>query len=298
MQIGVGGLLAEALDRLHEPAKLAPGDPVERDRLDPRAQARGEMEPHEQLPVRLLVERFEQTTLRVVATARERREQAGGAGVIRLVEVLQLRLEMLEQDVEVADRACRLAESLQRLAQAPTPVRIDVGARRAEERAAAPRRHAVPADVVGGRAEPYARIVDEQRAPLRLEHLPEPRRAAVAADRRGGNELLAADDACNEAHDLGGQREAGVPGLPFLDPLPVRERETPDDSGLRRQPRDRHPELLQVAVDGVVGVHDQVLALGPQPVAGRRSAASRRRGAGAETPDHRPAALLIVDHEE
>ena len=182
---------------------------------------------------------------------------------------------MVEQDVEVAGRSGRLAQSAEGLCQAATPVRVDVGTSRAEEGAAAARCDTVPADVLGRGAEANAWIVDEQCATLRLEHLAQARGAAVAADRRGWDQPLAADDAGDQPQDLGGQSQARVSRLPCFDPLTVREREAPDDSGLRREPRDRHAEAFEVAVDRVVVVHDQVLALRPEPVPGRGSADPR-----------------------
>ena len=112
---------------------------------------------------------------------------------------------MVEQDVEIAGRAGRLAQPAERLCEAPTPVRVDVGTRRAQEGPATACRDTVPADVLGRRAEANARIVDEQCATLRLEHLPQARCPAVAADRRGWDQILAGDHAGDEPQDLCGQ---------------------------------------------------------------------------------------------
>ena len=77
---------------------------------------------------------------------------------------------------------------------------------------------------------------------------------------------MAADDTVDQPRDLGRERESGVPWLPLLDNLATRQAEAPDNPCFEREPGDRHPELLEIAIDRVVVMRDTELRLGAQPV--------------------------------
>ena len=115
-------------------------------------------------------------------------------------------------------------------------------------------------------AEPRSRIVADQRNPLRLDSLTQTQRSRLAGERWPGNQRLAVDDAFDQARDLGRRCEPVVARLPFLDALAARQAKPPDHARLDREPRDRHPEPLEVTVDRVVPVLDRELALGAKPV--------------------------------
>ena len=168
--------------------------------------------------------------MRELAGVCDRAGERGRSVLVRLIELPQLRLEVTEEHIEVARRARRAAELAQRLGERPAPVRVDVPAGRAEEGTTAPRRDAMPAQVVRVVAEPDTWVVRQQTLPLRLEHLPQAQDPRVVAERRCGNQLLAAEDPADQRHDLGGRGETARAGLPGVDGFAATETQAPDDA--------------------------------------------------------------------
>ena len=134
--------------------------------------------------------------------------------------------------------------------------------------------------------------MSEQHLPLRLHHLAQSDRTRVIAQRRRGLELLAGDHPVDQARNLGGRCKSAVSGLPCLDLLASGKAQTPDDSGLGRQPRDRHTQPLEVAVHRVVVVRDGELVLGAHPVLVRRARLEPLRDREGSRPDRVPVRLL------
>ena len=91
--------------------------------------------------------------------------------------------------------------------------------------------------VLGILAEPRTRVMPYERPSLHLDHLAQPQRTRLAAERRAGNESLARDDAVDQSRDLRREGQAGVAGLPLLHHFAPREAEAPDDSRFEREPR-------------------------------------------------------------
>ena len=134
-------------------------------------------------------------------------------------------------------------------------------------------------------SKPGAGIVRDQHLPLRLDHLAQAHRARVLAQRRRRLELLPGDDAVDQARNLGWRRESAVSGLPRLDLLAPGKAKPPDDSRLGRQPRNRHTQPLEIAVDCVVLVRNGELVLRAHPVLIRRARLRPPRDLESPRPD-------------
>ena len=273
----LAGLGAEALDGGDEPAELLPREAAERHRLHPLGQSRGSLEPRQQAPVCLTVENVEQPFPRGLSLAAEGGEQKLSRRVVVLPQGLQLAVDVLEQDVDVADGAGGRTEMTQIGGQRTPPASVERAPRRPEEGARPPGSNAMLVQVLRVAPDAGSRIVREHRPPLLLQHLPQANGARIGAERRRGEQRLACHDRIEQRRHRARWCETLVSGLPLLHALAAGQDEPPHDPGLGGQPRQRHSEPLQIAIGGVVVVDDRELPLRLQPVLDRARRVLRLR---------------------
>jgi hypothetical protein len=151
----VGGVPAQPSRRLAQLPVLGCGSGLEPLALPQR---RGQLELRKQGPVTLRVQTRDQRVPRLFTLGIEQLEDR--AERRRLLDGRKLSEEVLDQDVAVPNLSEQAAEPAQLVLEAPSPARVvQLRARRAEERAEAPRRNPLLVDLLGICAEPGALLV-------------------------------------------------------------------------------------------------------------------------------------------
>ena len=198
MKLGIGRIVAQPAHGLAQPSELAPGDVLDTNRLvDDRRRLNTGLDPVEQCEIALALEGLDEQLAVAFAFGFEEREQAPERPLLASLEPRGVVTEVLDEDVEVADRAEGAAEPGELRAERLCPLGVEHGPGRAQKRPEAARRDTHLVELLGIGAEAGAWVVREDLAVLLLEHRrqvlggrehPEPvtRRATEAGDRAPG----------------------------------------------------------------------------------------------------------------